>query len=73
MITEAHARCAGAARTNCSVGVSEEFIQRFEAEKQRDEAIVLWVVVCFAVVYVAILAYVVVSELNYRRTARRGS
>lgn len=37
-IGPAEARCAGAGRTNCSVGVSEEFIKRFEAERQhRDD------------------------------------
>lgn len=34
LITEAQARCAGAGRTNCSVGVSEEFIQRMEAKQK---------------------------------------
>jgi hypothetical protein len=63
----ADARCAGAGRTNCSVGVSKEFIQEIEAQRQWDNTAMIGAFITVVLLAIAGVAWVFWDECHYRR------
>lgn len=66
MITAAHARCAGAGRTNCSVGISDEGWKEIEAARQHNDqvAAIVFLSLLGACVVAALLGYWVAGRLD---------